>query len=87
MMASRMDREVIAWKPTLVIWETGTTDAVRGTELDEFRQTIQAGIDHDKLHLIASRMYDCIGRVVAGFVTRGAHPGTGSPAASSGSDQ
>ena len=44
-MAARLDREVIALKPMLVIWETGTTDAVRGTELDEFRQTIQAGID------------------------------------------
>src|ERR671922_1595940 len=44
-MAARLDREVIPLKPTLVIWETGTTDAVRGTELDEFRQTIQASID------------------------------------------
>ncbi len=44
-MAARLDREVIALKPTLVIWETGTTDAVRGTELDEFRQTIRTGID------------------------------------------
>ena len=44
-MAARLDQEVIALKPLLVIWETGTTDAVRGTELDEFRQTIQDGID------------------------------------------
>ena len=44
-MASRLDREVIAVKPTLVIWETGTTDAVQDTDLDEFRQTLQAGID------------------------------------------
>ena len=36
---------MIALKPLLVIWETGTTDAVRGTELDELRQTIQDGID------------------------------------------
>jgi hypothetical protein len=40
-----LDREVIALKPTLVIWETGTTDAVHDTDLDEFRQTIQDGID------------------------------------------
>jgi acyl-CoA thioesterase I len=150
-MAARLDREVIALKPTLVIWETGTTDAVRGTELDEFRQTIQAGIDrlraagaevvlmdaqfsrrthavinfdryesvlrevtdanevplfrrhdmmrhwaesglfdlmtgdHDKLQLIASHLYDCIGRAVAEFITRGAHPEMGAPAAGSGS--
>lgn len=44
-MASRLEREVIAWQPTLVIWETGTTDAVDGTDLDEFRQTMQAGVD------------------------------------------
>jgi acyl-CoA thioesterase-1 len=150
-MASRLAGEVIPVKPTLVIWETGTTDAVRGTELDEFRQTIQAGIDRlrasgaevvlmdmqfsrqthavinfdryesvlrevtdanevplfrrydimrywaengvfdlttvdrDKLPLVASHLYDCIGRAVADFITRGAHPETGAPAASSGS--
>jgi acyl-CoA thioesterase I len=152
-MAARLDREVIPLKPTLVIWETGTTDAVRGTELDEFRQTIQASIDrlrasgaeivlmdmqfsrqthavinfdryesvlrevtdanevplfrrydimrhwtenglfdlipadHDKLQLVASRLYDCIGRAVADFMTRGAPPGTRAPGASSGSHE
>ena len=152
-MAARLDHEVIALKPTLVIWETGTTDAVRGTELDEFRQTIQAGIDrlrasgaevvfmdmqfsrhthavinfdryesvlrevtdandvplfrrhdimrhwaesglfdlmtedHKKLHLVASRLYDCIGRAVADFITRGVHAGAGAPAVSSGSNK
>jgi acyl-CoA thioesterase-1 len=150
-MAARLDREVIALKPMLVVWETGTTDAVRGTELDEFRQTIQDGIDrlrasgaevtlmdmqfsrhihavinfdryesvlrevsdandvpmfrrhdimhhwvesgvfdlmtddHAKLRLLASRLYDCIGRAVADFITRGVHAGTGgTPAVSSG---
>jgi acyl-CoA thioesterase-1 len=133
-----------------VIWETGTTDAVRGTEIDEFRQTIQDGIDrlrasgvevalmdmqfsrhthavinfdryesvlrevtdandvplfrrhdimyywaenglfdlmtgnHTKLHLLASRLYDCIGRAVADFITRGVQSETGTPALSSG---
>ena len=152
-MAARLDREVIPLKPTLVIWETGTTDAVRDTELDEFRQTIQASIDrlrasgaevvlmdaqfsrqthavinfdryesvlrevtdanevplfrrhdimrhweesglfdlttgdHDQLTLIASRLYDCIGRAVADFITRGAPPGTRAPGASSGSHE
>jgi hypothetical protein len=152
-MAARLDHEVIALKPTLVIWETGTTDAVRGTELDEFRQTIQAGIDrlrasgvevvfmdmqfsrhthavinfdryesvlrevtdandvplfrrhdimhhwaesglldlmtedHKKLNLVASRLYDCIGRAVADFVTRGMPDGAGPPTVSSGSNK
>lgn len=149
-MASRLEREVITLKPTLVIWETGTTDAVQDTDLDAFRQTMQAGIDqlhtsgvevvvmdmqfsrqthavinfdryesvlrevtdandvplfrrhdimhhwaesglfalmtgdHDTLHLVASRLYDCIGRAVADFITRGVHPEAGAPAASSG---
>ena len=149
-MAARLDRDVIALKPTLVIWETGTTDAVRGTEIDELRQTIQDGIDrlrasgaevvlmdmqfsrhthavinfdryesvlrevtdandvplfrrHDimhywaesglfdlmtsdntKLHLLASRLYDCIGQAMADFITRGVHPGPRTPAVSVG---
>src|SRR5262245_47457980 len=152
-MAARLDREVIALKPMLVIWETGTTDAVGSTEIDEFRQAIQDGIErlrasgaevvfmdmqfsrhthavinfdryesvlrevtdandvplfrrHDimhhwaesglfnlmtedpaKLHLVASRLYDCIGRAVADFITRGVHPATGTPAVSSGSNK
>jgi acyl-CoA thioesterase-1 len=152
-MASRFDREVIALQPTLVIWETGTTDAVYGTDLDEFRQTMQAGIDRlrtsgvevvfmdmqfsrethavinferyesvlrevadandvplfrrhaimqhwaesevfdlttadrAKLPLLASRLYDCIGRAMADFVARGVHTGVGTPPASSGSPQ
>jgi lysophospholipase L1-like esterase len=152
-MASRLDREVIALQPTLVIWETGTTDAVYGTDLDEFRQTIQAGIDrlrasgvevmfmdmqfsrethavinferyesvlrevadanevplfrrHDIMHYwaesevfdlttgdraklphIASRLYDCIGRAMADFVARGAHPARDTSPAHSGSSK
>jgi hypothetical protein len=152
-MASRLDREVIPLKPTLVIWETGTTNAVQGMDLDEFRQAIQTGIDRlrvsavevalmdmqysrrthavinfdryesvlrevtdanevplfrrydimrhwaenglfdlitpeqDKLRLVASRLYDCIGRAVADFIIRGAQPGTDTPAPSSGSPQ
>jgi len=154
-MAARLDSEVIALKPMLVIWETGTTDAVRGTEIDEFRQAIQDGIerlrasgaevvfmdmqfsrhthavinferyesvlreatdandvplfrrhdimhhwaesglfdlmteDHAKLHLIASRLYDCIGQAVADFITRGVHTGAGAdaPTISSGSNK
>jgi lysophospholipase L1-like esterase len=139
-MAARLDREASAVQPTLVIWETGTTDAVDGTDIDEFRQTLQDGIDRlrasgvemmcmdmqfsikthaiinfdryvsvlrevtdannvplfrrydimhhwaergvfdlsptdpDTLHLVASRLYDCIGQAVADFVARGAHP-------------
>jgi hypothetical protein len=43
--ADRLDREVLPLKPTLVIWETGTMEAVRGTDVNEFRETVRAGID------------------------------------------
>jgi hypothetical protein len=43
--ADRVDREVLPLKPTLVIWETGTMEAVRGTGVDDFRDTVQGGID------------------------------------------
>ena len=41
----RFTRDVLPLKPTLVIWETGTMEAVRGTDVDEFRETVQAGIN------------------------------------------
>ena len=41
----RLEHDVLPLKPTLVIWETGTMEAVRGTDVDEFRQTMQTGID------------------------------------------
>jgi len=44
--AERLDRDVLSLKPTLVIWETGTMEAVRGTPVDEFRKILQAGISN-----------------------------------------
>jgi lysophospholipase L1-like esterase len=139
--AERVDRDVVPLKPTLVIWETGTMEAVRGTDVDEFRETVQAGInelraagaevvlmnmqfsrdtdaminfqpyliamreladandvplflrrgimrhwaendlmdlrarDGEKRRQVAAKLYDCIGRAMADFVTRGAKPG------------
>jgi hypothetical protein len=43
--AERLDRDVLSLKPTLLIWETGTMEAVRALDVDEFRGTVQAGID------------------------------------------
>ena len=45
----RLDRDVIPLKPKLVIWETGTMEAVRRIDVDEFRRTLQAGIDKLRL--------------------------------------
>jgi lysophospholipase L1-like esterase len=47
--AGRLPRDVVPLRPTLVIWETGTVEAVRGTDVDEFRDTVQGGIE--LLHL------------------------------------
>jgi acyl-CoA thioesterase I len=41
----RLTREVLPLRPTLLIWETGTVEAVRGTDVDDFRETVQGGID------------------------------------------
>ena len=43
--ADRLARDVLPLKPTLVIWETGTVEAVQGSDIDQFRETMQAGID------------------------------------------
>jgi lysophospholipase L1-like esterase len=135
--AERLVRDVLPLKPTLVIWETGTMEAVRGIDVDEFRETVQAGIDElraagievvlmnmqfsretdamidfgpylnamrelaeandvplfrrrgimrhwaesdlldlraregEKRRQLAAKLYDCIGRAMADFVTRG----------------
>jgi len=45
-MMARLDRDVLAHKPHLVIWETGTVDAVRGVPLDDFGALLEAGVAH-----------------------------------------
>jgi hypothetical protein len=47
-MLERFPSDVIAEDPVLVIWETGTTDAVRGVGVDDFAATLQTGIDELK---------------------------------------
>jgi hypothetical protein len=135
--ADRLARDVLSLKPTLVIWETGTMEAVQGSDVDEFRETVQTGIDAlrtarvevvlmnmqfsratdamihfgpyliamrqltdandvplfrrhgimrhwaesglfdprvrdgEKSRQLAAKLYDCIGRAIADFVTRG----------------
>jgi hypothetical protein len=43
--ADRLARDVLPLKPKLVIWETGTMEAVQGSDVEEFRDTVQIGID------------------------------------------
>jgi len=40
-MLERFPTDVIPEDPVLVIWETGTTDAVRGVDVDDFAATLQ----------------------------------------------
>ena len=44
-MLTRFPRDVLAAHPVLVIWEVGITDAVRGTDIDDFATTLQTGVD------------------------------------------
>jgi hypothetical protein len=43
-VARRLEKEVITKNPSLVIWETGTVDAVRKVELGEFQDTLQSAV-------------------------------------------
>jgi lysophospholipase L1-like esterase len=43
-MIERFDKDVVPADPALVIWETGTVDAVRGTDVDAFAAAVQDGI-------------------------------------------
>jgi lysophospholipase L1-like esterase len=44
-MVGRFATDILPKKPNLVVWETGTVDAVRGVDLDAFRDTLQTGIE------------------------------------------
>lgn len=57
-MLRRIDSDVLRLNPTLVIWETGTTDAVRGIGLEEFRESVQAGIDRLKARHVEVMLMD-----------------------------
>src|SRR5438094_4624212 len=51
-MLERFASDVVAEDPVLVIWETGTTDAVRGVEIEDFTAALQSGIDELKTRSI-----------------------------------
>jgi acyl-CoA thioesterase-1 len=57
-MLERFPTDVIPEDPVLVIWETGTTDAVRGVDVDDFAATLQAGIDDFKARGIDVMLVD-----------------------------
>jgi hypothetical protein len=47
-MLERFPTDVLAEDPVMVIWETGVNDAVRGTDIDDFAQALQTGVDELK---------------------------------------
>lgn len=44
-MIARIDKDVLARKPQLVIWQTGVNDAIKGVPLDVFREQLRIGMD------------------------------------------
>jgi hypothetical protein len=44
-MENKLDRIVADSKPAMVVWQTGTADAIRGVDPDEFRVSLDAGVD------------------------------------------
>ena len=57
-MLERFPTDVIPEDPVLVIWETGTTDAVRGVGVDDFAAALQTGIDELKARSIDIMLVD-----------------------------
>jgi acyl-CoA thioesterase-1 len=47
-MFERFATDVFAEDPVMVIWEVGVNDAVRGTDIDDFAQTLQDGVEQLK---------------------------------------
>lgn len=43
-MLERLERDVLALKPALVIWQTGVNDAMRKVDPDAFRRTVDMGL-------------------------------------------
>jgi len=44
-MAAEFDKLLADEKPALVVWQTGTVDAIRGIDPDDFRSALNTGID------------------------------------------
>jgi acyl-CoA thioesterase I len=57
-MLERFPSDVFAEDPVMVIWETGTTDAVRGVGVDNFAAALQTGIDDLKARGIDVMLVD-----------------------------
>jgi acyl-CoA thioesterase-1 len=54
----RFPTDVFAEDPVMAIWETGINDAVRGTDIDDFAETLQSGVDQLKNRAIDTVLID-----------------------------
>jgi hypothetical protein len=43
--ADTIDQLILDQKPNLVVWQAGTYDAVRGTDVEDFRSTVADGVE------------------------------------------
>jgi acyl-CoA thioesterase-1 len=57
-MVDRFTRDVFPQDPVLAIWETGTTEAVRGMDVEEFAGALDAGIAALRAHHIEVMLVD-----------------------------
>src|SRR5579862_1175914 len=61
-MAARFAKDVYAHQPTLVVWETGTVDAVRGEDVNSFADALSTGIaalqDHKSEVMLMDMQYN-----------------------------
>jgi hypothetical protein len=61
-MVARFTKDVVPANPTLVIWETGTVDAVRGNDVDRFADMLSQGIaalrDHNFDIMLVNMQYN-----------------------------
>ena len=57
-MLDRFDTDVFAPDPVLVVWEVGIVDAVRGTDVGDFTETLQNGIDSLKNKAVDTILVD-----------------------------
>ncbi len=45
-MREKFDSILAVEKPALIVWQTGTVDALRGVNPEEFRATLEEGVEH-----------------------------------------
>ena len=84
-MAARFPKDVYPIKPNLVIWETGTVDAVRGEDVDAMAQAVTDGLvdieNHGAEAMLVDMQYNPSTVSVINFETLpGRPPPVGGPA-------